>query len=65
MSWRNKRVLRCFLKVPKVSQFLSSCGRLLHTRGAATENRQPPNTVLQRAQSAGLESTNVSDEVAV
>jgi len=48
MSWRNKWVLRCFLKVPKVSQFLSSCGKLFHTQGAATENWRPPNTFLQR-----------------
>jgi len=25
-----------------------SCGKLFHTRGAATKNRRPPNTVLQR-----------------
>ena len=34
--------------MPKVSQFLSSCGKLFHTRGAAIENRRPSNTVLQR-----------------
>jgi len=42
-------------KAPKVSQFRCSCGKLFHTRGAATENRRPPNTVLQRA---CLESMN-------
>ena len=48
MSWWNKRVLRCFLKKPKVSQFRSSCGKLYHTQSAANENRRPPNTVLPR-----------------
>jgi len=49
MSWRNKWFLRCFLKVPKVWPFRSSCGKLFHTRGAATENQRLSNTVLQLA----------------
>jgi len=28
MPWRYKRIL-CFLKAPKVSQFVSSCGKLV------------------------------------
>jgi len=48
MSWRNKWVLRCFLKVPKVSQFLSSCGKLFHTRGVATENQTAKHSFTTR-----------------
>ena len=47
MSWQNKRVLKCFSTVLKVSQFWSSCGKLFHTQSVATENRRPPNTVLR------------------
>jgi len=44
--------------VPKVSQFLSSCGELFHTQGAVTENRRRQTQFYNEVQSAGLESMN-------